>query len=433
MDFLLPKLSATMETAKVGKWLKSAGDKVKMGEAILELETDKATMEVEAPADGTLDEVLAEEGAELPIGAVLARLKTDNDASAAPAKPSGSVPKASEAPKPAQPAAPPAKPAATQKASPPPAQKAPSDTGARILASPLARRLARQHDIDLSGLSGSGPHGRIRKRDVMAKADAQPASAARDQTQDQDAPAVAQPVAARGTAASGAEPLSTMRGQIAASVTQSRQTIPSFVLDRFVETAAIARARAYLGPEAAQSGGVKLTFTDFLLQALADCLSLTPTMLNRYTDEGGVPARVRGGSVDIGLVVAVPDGLVIPVLRDLGGKTLASIAASRQAAVQRARSGRLTQADYAPVAMSLSNIGRSGADRFEAIISPGQTSILAVGREHDKVLPRNGGLGVGSGVNLTLSVDHRLIDGVTGGDFLGSLADRIEQGPWSLQ
>ncbi|SDB21882.1 dihydrolipoamide acetyltransferase family protein [Bauldia litoralis] len=406
MDFLLPKLSATMETATVGRWLKSVGDTVKTGETLVELETDKATMEVESPVDGTVTELMAEAGAELAVGAVLARFRTAGEpASAAPAKPAP-VP-ARAAPASQKPAA---APAATRSARP-----------TRLLASPMAKRLAGMHDVDLGTLTGSGPHGRIRMRDVLAAVDAgaqAPASTAPSAAAPRPLPA-------------NAEPLSPMRSRIATAVSLSRQTIPSFVLDRWIDTSAVARARAMLGPDLEQSGGVKLTFTDFLLQALADCLAQSPRMLVRYADEGAQPALIRSQSVDIGLVVAVEDGVMIPVLRDLAGKSLASIAAARQAAVQRARAGRLSQADAEPASMSLSNVGRAGADRFEAIIQPRESSIIAIGREHETVVPRAGGIAVSSGINATLSVDHRLIDGVTGAGFLGSLADRIEIGPWS--
>ncbi|MEP2926726.1 MAG: dihydrolipoamide acetyltransferase family protein [Bauldia litoralis] len=409
MDFLLPKLSATMETATVGRWLKNVGDTVKTGETLVELETDKATMEVESPVDGTVTELMAEAGAELAVGAVLARFRTAGEPkSTTPAKPAAVAPKA------ASPSQKPAAAPATSRSAPPP----------RLLASPMAKRLAGMHDVDLGTLTGSGPHGRIRMRDVLAAVDAgaqAPASAATT------APSAAAPR----PRPADAEPLSPMRSRIATAVSLSRQTIPSFVLDRWIDTAAVARARSMLGPDLEQSGGVKLTFTDFLLQALADCLAQSPRMLVRYAGEGGQPALIRSQSVDIGLVVAVEDGVMIPVLRDLAGKSLASIAGARQAAVQRARSGRLSQADAEPASMSLSNVGRAGADRFEAIIQPGESSIIAIGREHEKVVPRAGGIAVSSGINATLSVDHRLIDGVTGAGFLGNLADRIELGPWS--
>lgn len=422
MDFVLPKLSATMETAVVGKWFKKAGDPIKMGEALVEIETDKATLEVESPVDGRLAEILGETGAVLEIGAVLARLEAKGAVAGAASASSTASASASASPSVSKASA-----AATTAPKPAAAKSAPAQPATRLMTSPLARRLAGMHGVDLAGLSGSGPHGRIRKRDVLAAVDA------RTPTTFLGTPkqTLAQASIGSGARVAGAEPLPPMRAQIAASVTLSRQTIPSFVLDRWIDTGAAERARALLSPDVEQAGGAKLTFTDFLLQAMADCLAQSPKLLDRYVDDGGRPSVIRGSSVDVGLVVAVADGIMIPVVRDLAGKSLAAIAAARQAAVQRARSGRLSQADYQPVAISLSNIGRSGADRFEAIIGPGQTSILAVGREHEKIVPRAGAIAIAKGVNVTLSCDHRLIDGLTGGDFLGLLADRMQLGPWS--
>ena len=223
-----------------------------------------------------------------------------------------------------------------------------------------------------------------------------------------------------------------MRARIAETVTVSRQTIPAFTLDRFVSTEALAKARAELGGDIERNAGVKLTLTDFFLQALADTLSHNPVMLQRFADAGGRPGSVRDATVDIGLVVAVDGGMMIPVRPDLGGRSLAEIAMARRDATQRVRSGRLVRGDGAPVAIALSNLSRGGADRFEAIIGPGQSSVLAIGREHEAVVARGGAAAVVTGVHLTLSVDHRLIDGVVGATFLGQLADRLEFGPWRL-
>jgi pyruvate dehydrogenase E2 component (dihydrolipoamide acetyltransferase) len=223
-----------------------------------------------------------------------------------------------------------------------------------------------------------------------------------------------------------------MRNQIAQAVTLSCRTIPTFVLDRWVETTALERARARLTAEIERAIGIKPTFTDFLLQALADSLAAHPGLLDRWHEEGNRVGRIRATTIDIGLVVAVAEGVMIPVLRDLRGKTLAELARARQAAVQRARAGRLTQADATPVAFALSNTGKGGADRFEAIINPGQSGILAVGRLRECVIARAGEIVIAVGVNLTLSVDHRLIDGLAGAEFLETLAGRIEQGPWDL-
>ncbi len=400
MDFLVPKLSATMESAKVLRWLKQVGDKIVTGEALVELETDKAAMEVESPVDATLEAVLADEGVELPIGAVLARLGIEGGAASAKAK----------KPTEAMTAVAPAQPASRVVA--PAVRSAPSAPLPRILASPLAKRLAQINGIDLAGLAGAGR--RIRKRDVLAAVDARGAKSTAD-----------------AQFAADFAPLSPMRGQIAQAVALSRKTIPSFVIDRWVETTSVDRARALLGPEIERAVGVKPTFTDFVVLALAESLAAHPRLLDRWRQEDGSAGRVRASSVDIGLVVALPDGMMIPVLPDLAGKTLREITRARHAAVQRARSGRLLQADYAPVSFSLSNIGKGGADRFEAIINPGQSGVLAVGRQHERVIPRSGAIAIARGVNLTLCVDHRLIDGLHGAQFLETLAERIELGPWS--
>jgi pyruvate dehydrogenase E2 component (dihydrolipoamide acetyltransferase) len=413
MDFLVPKLSATMESAKVLRWLKQPGDAIKAGDPLVELETDKAAMEVESSVDGVLGTIVAAEGADVAIGAKLAEIVESGGTTAPATKPAEAKAAAPPPPKPAAPAVAAAAPA------PVPAKPA-AAIPPRILASPLARRLAREQGVDLAALAAR-KSGRIRKADVLAAAgrDGAPLPAART------APSIP-----AGPVPEGVEALSPMRARIAETVTVSRQTIPAFTLDRFVSTEAVAAARAELGPAIERETGVRLTLTDFFLQALADTLSHNPLMLQRFADAGGRPGAVRDGSVDIGLIVAVDGGMMIPVLADLGGRSLAEIGMARRDATQRVRSGRLVKGDGAPVAMALSNLARGGADRFEAIIGPGQSSVLAVGREHAAVVARGGAPAVVTGVHLTLSVDHRLIDGIIGATFLGQLADRIEFGPW---
>lgn len=417
MDFLVPKLSATMESAKVLRWLKQTGDAIKAGDPLVELETDKAAMEVESSVDGTLGAIVAAEGADVAIGAKLAEIVEAGGAPAPATKPAAEVKAASPAPKPAAAAAaPPTAPAPAK-----PAAAIPP----RILASPLARRLAREQGVDLAALA-AGKSGRIRKADVLA--------AAGRSAVPQAAPAAPRlaPAIPAGPVPDGVEALSPMRARIAETVTVSRQTIPAFTLDRFVSTEALATAKAELGPAIERQAGIKLTLTDFFLQALADTLSHNPVMLQRFADAGGRPGSMRDANVDIGLVVAVDGGMMIPVLPDLGGRSLAEIGMARRDATQRVRSGRLVKGDGAPVAIALSNLARGGADRFEAIIGPGQSSVLAVGREHEAVVARGGAPAVVTGVHLTLSVDHRLIDGLVGATFLGQLADRIEFGPWRI-
>jgi pyruvate dehydrogenase E2 component (dihydrolipoamide acetyltransferase) len=409
MDFLVPRLSATMESATVLRWLKRAGERVRMGEPLVELETDKAAIEVEAPADGTLESILAPEGTQLPIGGALGRLVASG---AAPAPKAAASAPASPAPVLAAAKEPGAAPVPLPSAvlpSPAPAASAAS----RVPASPLARRLAGNAGLDLNRLTGSGPGGRIRKRDVLAAL----------------SPRGERPPLLIGPAPVGS--LSPMRVKIAEAVTLSRRTIPAFALDRWVETSALDHAHQELGPRIERDAGVKVTVTDLLLQAMADTLTGQPAILDRWIEEGGQPQRLSPGSIDIGLVVSVEGGMMIPVLANLGGRSLAEIACARRDAIQRVRTARLSAADSAPASISLSNLGKSNVDRFEAIINPGQSSILAVGRVHERVIARGGTPAVARGVNLTFSVDHRLIDGVIGAEFLGALADRIEFGPWS--
>ena len=227
---------------------------------------------------------------------------------------------------------------------------------------------------DLNSLAAASPLTRIRGRDVIA------ALEAADANEKLAAPASAH-----------FEPFSPMRRQIAESVALSRKMIPSFVIDRWVETAAIEQARATLGRNIERSISIKPTLTDFLLLALAESFAVHPRILDRWREENGRAGRVRVSSIDIGLVVALPDGVMIPVLCDLAGKSIREIVQARHDAVQRARSGRLLQGDLRPVSFSVSNLGRYGADRFEAIIYPHQSGILAVGRQHERVVARAGG------------------------------------------
>jgi pyruvate dehydrogenase E2 component (dihydrolipoamide acetyltransferase) len=400
MDLLVPKLSATMETVKVLRWLKQVGDKVAMGAPLVELETDKATMEVESPAEGTLEAVLGAEGEELSVGALLARVRIAGE-SVTPSEMKSTATSVAVAP--AHGADPVA--AASRSSTRTP--------GSRILASPFAKRLAKMNGTDLGRLAAASPLTRIRGRDVIAA------------LQTRDAKVKLTP-----SASADFEPFSPARRQIAESVALSRRTIPSFVIDRWVETTAIDRARLTLGREIERAIGIKPTLTDFLFQALAESFARHPRILDRWHEQNGHAVRMRVSNIDVGLVVALADGVMIPVLRNLADKSIREIAQARRDAIHRARSGRLLQADLTPISFSVSNLGRSGADRFEAIIYPGQSGILAVGRQHERVIARAGGVAVATGVNLTLSFDHRLIDGLQGAQFIDTLAERIERAVW---
>jgi pyruvate dehydrogenase E2 component (dihydrolipoyllysine-residue acetyltransferase) len=389
MDLLVPQLSSTMETARLIRWLKKPGDTVRMGEPLAEMETDKATMDVESPADGVLMEILVAEGQDVAVGRSLGRLRT-GDGTPGPVAGTSSAPTVAIAK----------------------TQGRPEPIDERIKASPLARRLAAEAGIDLKTVRGTGPSARIRKRDLKQAMTAP----------DREAAASAGPLSA-------VRPLSMMRSRIAETVSVSRKTIPSFSLDRWVETTQLAAARAAI---AVSRNSENITVTDMLLQAVADTLAKMPSMLDRWFEGAARPSVTASGTIDIGLVVALENGLLVPTLGDMANKGLTHIARIRRQAVERARAGHLSAADQAPTSIALSNLGKSGADRFEAIINPGQSSILAVGREHERALASGGKLYAASGVSLTLSVDHRLIDGKRGADFLGLLAERIEHDSWRI-
>jgi pyruvate dehydrogenase E2 component (dihydrolipoyllysine-residue acetyltransferase) len=410
MDLLVPQLSSTMETARVVRWLKRPGDRIRIGEAVVEVETDKSTMEVESPANGVLTEILVTEGQEVAVAGALACLCASEDS--VPSTVTVAFPDAATALSGTATAL--SDTAAFAAVEPTPTARAPQAAAVseRILASPLARRLAAEAGLDLRAVQGSGPNSRIRKRDVLRMKSLAGAGAV--MRTDTSSPTLARPV-------------SPMRARIAETVSASRKLIPSYNLDRWVETSCLAAAQAQF---AAGASGDRITFTDMLLQALADTLSQTPAMLDRWLEGASQPSIISSRTIDIGLVVALEQGLMIPTLGDLANKDLADIARTRRQAVERARAGRLTSMDTAPASMTLSNLGKSGVDRFEAIISPGQSSILAVGREHERALASGGRLYAARGVNLTLSVDHRLIDGQLGAQFLDLLANRLEQGSW---
>lgn len=428
VEVAVPKLSATMEEAKVLAWRKAPGEAVAAGEVIVELETDKAALEVEATVSGVLAERCAEEGATVPVGAPLARIAPPAPAApaaAAPAEGGADAARAAGAAA-AAPRTAPRLEEATAAAVPPaptgggagpmPALRRPRPAAPPALrASPLARRIARARGIALEGLAGSGPGGRILRRDVEGAAASAPAAAA--------APPPA-PAAPAGAGAPEGTVASRMRQAIAAQVAESRRTIPAFALDRWVDLGLAEDMRAAFNrrPGAAQ----RLTLTDMLLQALADVLPRHPILAARWED-GAPPRILPAPGLAVGLAVALDEGLMIPVI-DLAGAGLDALAARRAAAVAQARAGRLAAAGR--TTLTLSNLGAAGADRFEAIINPGETAILAVGRMREAVVAQGGAIRIARGATLTLSVDHRLVDGRTGAAFLADLAARLEGGGW---
>ncbi len=389
-DFVLPKLSATMEEAQVLRWLKQVGDPIALGEPLVEIETDKAALEVEATESGILAEVLVQEGSTAEVGEILARIGGGAE------KP---APTADRRPPPG-PAGAVAPPAAVKTAMPD--GVAPPARDGFVAASPSARHHARSLGVDLATVKGTGPRGMITRADIDNAAKKSPDAPA--------APAIA--------------PLTTTRRRIAEEVSASRREIPAFWLDRWIDAGNAQKTVSGSSPEA---GGDRLTLTDVILSALASVLPHHPAMMQTWV-AGDPPASRRSPSVDIGLIVASQDRLLIPVLKDLHGRSLAEISELRRKAVGAAREGRIPAGMSGGCCISLSNLGRSGADRFEAIIQPDQSSIVAIGRLHERVVPRGGGIIVARGFNATLSVDHRIIDGVAAADFLGAFADAMEAG-----
>jgi len=401
VDIIVPKLSATMEDALVLKWLEPPGAEVKAGDPIVELETDKTAIEIEATADGFLSNYIVGEEERVAVGACLARIV---DSHADIADVSQALPVENE----------------TLVRSNDLEGKLESDhrgtankqAGENVfLASPKAKRLAREHGINLSEIKGAGVDGRISTSDIEEVIQTMSASVSDQQDR------------------KGTTKASAIRRRIAEQVAESRRTIPSFCLDRQVETENLQSARERMNKDRLEKGKQKISVTDCLLIAMADTLIQHPKLLQVWQNNDQAEI-VDIGMINIGLVVSVDEGLLIPVLTDLENKPIDDIAMARHAAATAARSVQLPSKYISPCSISLSNLGVYGIDRFEAIISPDQSAILAVGKEQQKIFVSEKGIYSRPILNLTLSVDHRLIDGAVAAQFLSDLADRIESEKW---
>jgi pyruvate dehydrogenase E2 component (dihydrolipoamide acetyltransferase) len=441
INILMPALSPTMTEGTLAKWHVKEGDEVTSGDVIAEIETDKATMEVEAVDEGTVGKLMVAEGAEgVPVNQVIAVLLEEGedagaiDTSAAAAPP----PKAEEAAAPAaaEPAAAPAPKAApaSEAAQPSAAPAAPSPrvNGARVFASPLARRMAAQAGLDLARIDGSGPHGRVVKRDVEAAlAGGAPAAAAAPAT----APAVAAAPTAPVSAGPGAkqmadllgmayrlEPASKMRKTIARRLTEAKQTVPHFYLTVDCQIDALLDLRKQLNARGAGTGDYKLSVNDFVIRAVALALKQVPAANASWDEEG----MLFYEKADVSVAVATPNGLITPVVRDAGGKGLAEISSEMRDLAARARDGKLKPEEYQGGGFSVSNLGMYGIKDFAAIINPPQGCILAVGAGEQRPVVANGALAVATVMSCTLSVDHRVVDGAVGAEFLAAFKRLIE-------
>ncbi|MGN6154127.1 MAG: pyruvate dehydrogenase complex dihydrolipoamide acetyltransferase [Sphingomicrobium sp.] len=417
IELKMPALSPTMEEGTLAKWLVKEGDEVKSGDILAEIETDKATMEFEAVDEGKLAKILVPEGTEgVKVGAPIAILAGEGEdvSAAASAAPKAEAPKAAppaakkeEAPKAATPA--PA-PASVAKAAPP----APSrEEGARIKASPLARRIAEEKGIDLSSVQGSGPGGRIVKADLEAA----PAKAA--------APAPAQAAApvpqAEGEIPHEAVKLSSMRKTIARRLTESKQTVPHYYLTIDIQLDALLKLRSELN-KGLEARGIKLSVNDLLIKALAMALMEVPTANVSFTGD----QMLKFSRADISVAVAIPDGLITPIIVGADTKSVSTIAKEMQDLAARARDGKLQPHEYQGGTASLSNLGMFGIKQFDAVINPPQGMIMAVGAGEKRPYVVNDSLQIATVMSASGSFDHRAIDGAEGAKLMQAFKRLVE-------
>lgn len=413
-DILMPALSPTMEEGVLAKWHVKVGDTVSAGDVIAEIETDKATMEVEAVDEGEVLEILVPEGAEgVKVNTPIARLSGD-DVAPAPKKADApaEAPKA-EAPKTEAP-----------KAETAPAPAAPkSDDGGRIFASPLARRLAAQAGLDLKTVKGTGPHGRIVKRDVEAagKGGAQPAAAAAPATsaEPRKALSLAQMGIADGTY--DLIPLDGMKKAVARRMVDSVQNVPHFPLFIDVEIDQLMAVRAKVN-KMLEPQGIKVSVNDFVIKAAALALKMVPEANASYTPEG----IAMHHNADVSMAVAIDGGLITPIIKKAETKGLAQIATESKDLAKRARERKLKPEEFQGGTFSVSNLGMFGIKQFTSIINEPQGCIMSVGAGEQRPVVKDGQLAVATVMTVTLTCDHRVVDGATGARFLQAFKPLIE-------
>jgi pyruvate dehydrogenase E2 component (dihydrolipoamide acetyltransferase) len=403
ISVVMPALEMAQETGKLLAWRKKEGEAVKKGEPLLEIETDKAVVEIEAPGDGFLTGITAHEGAVIPVGETIAWLVAAGEKAPALksiAAPSARATSATSAGERTASAA--AKGAATA---------ATTQTPAQI--SPKARRLAKELGVDTSGLSGSGPDGTITAEDVQA--------AAADAKNSAAASSTAAPVSS--TDAQPGESLSQIARLMAERMTQSWTTVPHFFLTRDVDCTELMAAHKRLGPAIEKSNGAKLTITDLLIAVVARALAKHPIMNASWTGTG-----VRqNAEINISLAMAVKDGVVGAVIHKADSAKLGDISTQRRDLTERARANRLRPADISGGTFTISNLGMYQVDAFVAIITPPQAATLAVGTIAKRVVALKGKAAIRPMMTMTLSSDHRVLDGARAAEFLTTLAEAIQK------
>lgn len=424
----MPKLSDTMTEGTLIKWHKKVGDEIEIGDILAEVETDKATMEMEAFDDGVITEILIQEGDKAPIGSVLAVLDGDSSGSSP-------APAAAEAEKQAE-AAPSDAPATAAPTSTP-APTTSQASGDRIKSSPLARKVAADAGVDLSTVTGTGPAGRIVKADVEAASSApsKPASKSNDASA-----AAALAAAAKSKAAPAAAPaaqaitpvakegderqeLSSMRKVIASRLLTSKQTIPHFYLHVEVDAAPLMALRAQVNAQAEKTHGNKYSVNDFILKAVINAAEAVPAVNASFAGDHIVKYQHVGLSV----AIAVEDGLVTPVIKQAESKSLLAISRAVKDFAVRAKDKKLKPDEFDGGTITVSNLGAWGIESFDAIVNPPQAAILSVGAAIEKPVVKDGQIVPGLRMNLGLSCDHRVVDGAVGAAFLSEVRKLIEQ------
>ena len=420
----MPKLSDTMTVGTLVKWLKKEGDVIKTGDMLAEVETDKATMELESYFDGTLLKIFSPAGSQLPIGAALCAIGKPGEKVEAPAPKAAPV----AAPAPAAPVVAAPAPAPVAVAAPAPAPKpaapaaAPAAPAGRVKISPLARKLAEEKRIDFTRVKGTGPGGRIVRADILA-AEKNPPPAAAKPARAEAAPAWGyrsvldkSPVQAESFA-----PASNMRATLARRLLEAKTTLPHFYLDIEVDAAPLLALREQLNAGLAKDG-VKLSVNDFVLKAAAAALRAIPGVNTSWTGTG----IQSHSAIHVSFAVAIEDGLITPVIRDTDGKTLFQISAEAKSLGGRAKDKKLQPAEFTGGTFCVSNLGMAGVDRFCAIINPPNAAILAVGATVKKPVVKDDEIVIGQRMTLTLSCDHRVVDGLLGAKFLNAVKAHLE-------
>jgi pyruvate dehydrogenase E2 component (dihydrolipoamide acetyltransferase) len=425
-NILMPALSPTMEKGNLARWLKKEGDKIKSGDILAEIETDKATMEYEAVDEGTLAKIVVPEGTQdVAVNSVIAVLAAEGEdvTAAAGAAKAAPAPKAPEAPKPQ---------ATPPKAATPAPQPVAASGSNRVFSSPLARRLAKEANIDLGRVSGSGPHGRVIARDIedakSGKGVAKPGAAAAAARGVAIAPNLSdqQILSLYEPGSYELVPHDGMRRTIAQRLTASVQTVPHFyeTMDCDIGRLMAAREEINAATPKDKDGkpAYKLSVNDFVIKALALALQRVPDANVSWTETG----MLKHKHSDVGVAVALPGGLITPIMRNAECKSLSAISNEMRDLAERARARKLKPHEYQGGTTSVSNLGMFGIKDFTALINPPQSTILAVGAGEERAVVRNGQLAVATIMSVTLSCDHRAVDGALGAELIVAFKKLIE-------